>query len=164
MFDDEVEITETKLPGIGMRHDFLTEHGRRVGVVSHRDGQRDLLVFSKDDPDACSQVVQMSATEADALAQVLGSGRIVEKLATLSEQISNLATGKVRIAHGSHYDGLTLGRTKARSRTGASIVALMRDKEVIPSPGPETQLLGGDTLVVIGTAEGIESVRELVDQ
>ena len=69
----------------------------------------------------------------------------MEKLATLSEQISSLATGKVRIAHGSRYDGLTLGATKARTRTGSSVVALMRDKEVVPSPGPETALHGGDT-------------------
>ena len=62
MFDDEVEVTETKLPGIGMRYDFLTDAGRRIGVVSHRDGDRDLLVFSKDDPDSCSSVLQMSAS------------------------------------------------------------------------------------------------------
>lgn len=164
MFDDDVEITETKLPGIGRRHDFMTEGGRRIGVVSHRTGQRDLLVFSKDDPDSCSQVLKLTATEADALAQLLGSGRIVEKLATLSEQISNLATGKVRIAHGSRYDNLTLGATKARTRTGSSIVALMRDKEVIPAPGPGTALHGGDTLVVVGTVEGIESLKELVNE
>jgi TrkA domain protein len=165
MYDDndDVEVTETKLPGIGMRHDFLTENGRRVGVVSHRNGQRDLVVFSKDDPDSCSAVLPMSASEADALAQFLGSGRIVEKLATLSEQISSLATGKVRIAHGSRYDGLNLGATKARTRTGSSVVALMRDKEVIPSPGPETGLRGGDTLVVVGTPSAIDELKHIVD-
>ena len=133
--DDDVEITETKLPGIGMRHDFMTEKGRRVGVVSHRNGQRDLVMFSKDDPDSCSSVLKLSGSEADALAQFLGSGRIVEKLASLSEQISSLATGKVRIPHGSRYDGRSLGATKARSRTGSSIVALMREQEVIRHPG-----------------------------
>ena len=48
MFDDDVDVIETKLPGIGVRHDFLTDGGRRVGVVSHRNGSRDLVVFSKD--------------------------------------------------------------------------------------------------------------------
>jgi TrkA domain protein len=106
----------------------------------------------------------MSASEADALAQFLGSGRIVEKLATLSEQISSLATGKVRIAHGSRYDGLNLGATKARTRTGSSVVALMRDKEVIPSPGPETGLRGGDTLVVVGTPTAIDELKQIVNE
>jgi TrkA domain protein len=122
------------------------------------------VVFSKDDPDSCSAVLPMSASEADALAQFLGSGRIVEKLATLSEQISSLATGKVRIAHGSRYDGLTLGATKARTRTGSSVVALMRDKEVVPSPGPETGLRGGDTLVVVGTPTAIDELKHIIDE
>lgn len=164
MFGDEVEVTETKLPGIGTRYDFITDAGRRIGVVSHRDGDRDLLVFSKDDPDSCSSVLQMSATQADALAQVLGSGRITRQLASLSEQISSLSTGKIRIAHGSRYDNLTLGATKARTRTGASIVALMRDQEIVPSPGPHTQLRGGDTLVVVGTAEAIDALKQIVNE
>ena len=149
MYDDDVEVTETKLPGIGMRHDFLTENGRRVGVVSHRNGQRDLVVFSKDDPDSCSAVLPMSASEADALAQFLGSGRIVEKLATLSAQISSLATGKVRIAHGS---------------TGAWVVEWMRDREFVASPGPETGLRGGDTLVVVGTPTAIDELKHIIDE
>jgi TrkA domain protein len=159
-----VEITETKLPGIGMRHDFMTESGRRIGVVSHRDGQRDLVMFSKEDPDSCSQVLQMSSAEADALAQVLGSGRIVEKLASLSDQISSLATGKVRVPHGSRYDGRSLGATKARTRTGSSVVALLRDTVVIPSPGPEAALHGGDTLVVVGTPEGIAGLQDIITE
>ncbi len=46
-----MEIEETKLPGIGLRHDFVTHAGRRLGVVSHRDGERDLVVYDPADPD-----------------------------------------------------------------------------------------------------------------
>jgi TrkA domain protein len=160
--DTELEINETKLPGIGLRHDFVTEDGRRVGVVSRKSGRRDLVVFGKDDPDACSLSVSLTGPEADALAEFLGSRRIVERLATLSEQVAALVTGKVRIAHGSRYDGLTLGATKARTRTGASVVALIRDGEAIASPGPEAGLRGGDVLVVVGTSEALEALREIV--
>jgi len=38
----------------------------------------------------------------------------------------------------------------------------MRDKEVIPSPGPETPLHGGDTLVVVGTPEGIDQLKDII--
>lgn len=164
MFDSEVdiEVSETKLPGIGLRHDFVTEDGRRVGVVSRRSGRRDLVVFGKDDPDACSLVVTLTGQEADALAEFLGSRRIVERLATLSDQVANLVTGKVRIANGSRYDGLTLGATKARTRTGASVVALIRDGQAITSPGPEAAVQGGDVLVVVGTTEAVEALREIV--
>ncbi len=163
MFNEDVEVNETRLPGVGIRHDFETEAGRRVGVVSHRNGQRDLVVFSKDDPDACSQVLTLSGPEADALATFLGNRRVIEKLANLSDQVASLATGKVRIAHGSRYDGLTLGATKARTRTGASIVALLHDGEAVPSPGPEQQLIGGDVLIVVGTAEAIDTLRDIVN-
>ena len=40
-----IEVEEVALPGIGLRHDFQTRHGRRVGVVSHLTGKRELLVY-----------------------------------------------------------------------------------------------------------------------
>ncbi|MTD15694.1 potassium transporter TrkA [Nakamurella sp. YIM 132087] len=162
IFSEDVDISETRLPGVGIRHDFLTEAGRRVGVVSHRNGKRDLVVFSKDDPDSCSAVIGLSGQEADALAEFLGNRKVIERLANLSDQVASLATGKIRIAHGSRYDGLTLGATKARSRTGASVVALLRDGEAIPSPTPDTGLKGGDVLIVVATPEAIENLREIV--
>ena len=162
MFTDDVEVSETRLPGVGVRHDLMTDAGRRVGVVSHRGGQRDLVIFSKTDPDSCSQVIPLTGDEADAMAEFLGNRRVLERLSSLSDQIASLSTGKVRIAHGSRYDGLPLGATKARTKTGSSIVALIRNGEVMPSPGADVELQGGDVLVVVGTSENIESLRELV--
>ena len=34
------DVRETKLPGVGVRHDFTTDDGRDVGVLVHRDGRR----------------------------------------------------------------------------------------------------------------------------
>ncbi|GGM10418.1 cation:proton antiporter regulatory subunit [Nakamurella endophytica] len=161
MFDEDVEVSETRLPGVGIRHDFLTDAGRRVGVVAHRNGKRDLVVFSKDDPDSCSQVVTLSGPEADALAGFLGNRRVIERLANLSEQVAGLAVGKVKVAHGSRFDGLALTAIKAK-RTGASVVAVLHDGEMVPSPDPERSLTGGDVLIVVGTAESIETLRDLV--
>jgi TrkA domain protein len=161
--EEDVAVSETKLPGVGVRHDFQTETGRRVGVVAHRDGRRDLVVFSKDDPDSCSAVIGLNGPEADTLAQFLGSRRITERLATLTEQVASLVTGKIRIAAGSRYDGLSLAATKARSRTGASVVAILRDGEAMPSPAPTEVLKAGDVLIVVATAEAIDHLRELLD-
>jgi TrkA domain protein len=49
-----------------------------------------------------------------------------------------------------------------RSRTGVSIVAVLRGEQAIPAPGPESGLEAGDYLVVVGTARGIEEVVELL--
>jgi len=42
-----VEVERTALPGIGLRHVFTTSNGRRLGVVSHRSGRRDLVVYDR---------------------------------------------------------------------------------------------------------------------
>jgi len=44
-------VRETNLPGIGVKHDFTTDDGREVGVLVHRDGRRDIVVYDAEDPD-----------------------------------------------------------------------------------------------------------------
>ncbi|MFC6819412.1 cation:proton antiporter regulatory subunit [Nonomuraea dietziae] len=55
-----------------------------------------------------------------------------------------------------------LGHTRARSRTGASIVAIVRGEDVIASPTPDEVLRAGDVLVVIGTRSGIAGVEKII--
>lgn len=58
--------------------------------------------------------------------------------------------------------GATLGSTRLRTTTGASVVAIMRNREVIPNPSAATTLAAGDLLGLIGTAEEQAAVAELV--
>ncbi|COW82938.1 TrkA domain-containing protein [Mycobacterium tuberculosis] len=57
-----------------------------------------------------------------------------------------------------------LGDTRARTRTGASIVAIVRDEDVLASPGPTDVLRAGDVLIVIGTEDGIAGVEQIVEK
>lgn len=159
---DAVQVEETALPGVGLRHDFLTSSGRRVGVVSHRSGRRDLVIYDVADPDACSEVVPLTIEEADALAEIVGSPGVLGRLAVLTEQVSTLITSQLRIPAGSRYDGRPLGDTQARTRTGVSIVAVVRRGEAVPSPRPDFRFAGGDTLIVVGTTDGIAALAEIV--
>jgi K+:H+ antiporter subunit KhtT len=158
-----VEVEVVDLPGIGVRHSFVTRHGRQVGVVSHRSGRRELLVYDTSDPDTCSEVVTLTDEEGDALAELLGAPRIVERLAAIREQVAGLVTEQIAIPPGSPYAERTLGDTKARTRTGASIVAVLRRSEVIPSPGPDFRFQPGDVVVVVGTRVGVQGVAELLE-
>jgi len=47
------EVRETKLPGVGVRFDFVAASGNPIGVLVHRSGRRDVLVYSRRDPSAC---------------------------------------------------------------------------------------------------------------
>ena len=59
---------------------------------------------------------------------------------------------------GSPFAGRPLGETRARTLTGCSIVAIVRDADVVPSPGPEDELRAGDVLVAIGSRAGLEQL------
>lgn len=80
-----MDIEETRLPGIGARYDFATEKGRRVGVISQRDGARHVFIYDPRDPDSCQATIVLSAEESQTLAELLGSPRIVERVSRLGD-------------------------------------------------------------------------------
>jgi K+:H+ antiporter subunit KhtT len=155
-------VEQTALPGIGVRHDLVTETGRRVGVVSHRSGRRDLVLFDRDDPDACLASIPLTDDEAEALADILGASLMLGQLAGLRQQAAGLLTEQVPITPGSPYAGRPLGHTRARTRTGASIVAVLRERKVIPSPGPDFVFEAGDMVVVVGTRTGLDNLTAIL--
>ncbi|GGM02169.1 cation:proton antiporter regulatory subunit [Micromonospora yangpuensis] len=156
-----VRVEQTALPGIGMRHDLVTESGRRLGVVSHRNGRRDLVLYDPDDPDACQADIPLTDDEAEALADILGASLMLGQLAGLREQAAGLLTEQIAIPAGSAYVGRLLGDTRARTRTSASIVAVLRHGEVIVSPVPSFCFAAGDVVVVVGTRQGLDGVTAI---
>jgi len=56
----------------------------------------------------------------------------------------------------------TLESADIGNRTGLTIVAIQRDGEVIDSPGAETTLREGDTLIGVGTPENCEAFEEIL--
>jgi TrkA domain protein len=156
-----MDIERTALPGIGLQHAFTTARGRRLAVISHRTGRRDLVIYDRVDPDTAVQTVALTTEEASGLAELLGGTRIVERLAELQRQVEGLTSEQIPIAAGSPYDGRPLAETQARTRTGASIVAVVRNGEVIASPRPGFVFRAGDVVVVVGTEDGTTAVAEI---
>ena len=159
-----MDVTEVKLPGVGLRYEFDLAQGDRLGVIARRGGGFEIVLYSHDDPDEARPVFRLIEDEAEALAQIFGAPRIAERFADLTREVPGLRAGQVEVAHDSPYAERSLGDTKARTRTGASIVAIVRDDEVLASPGPEEVLCAGDVLVVIGTDDGIAGVQDIVAQ
>lgn len=157
-----MDVTEILLPGVGVRYEFDTEAGVRLGVVAHRDGRFEFVRYGRADPDAALPVALFSREEADTVAEILGAPRITERFADLTREIPGLAAATVAVPAGSRCAGKTLGATRARTLTGASVVAIVRGDSVIASPVPSEILLGDDALVVIGTETAIDSVRRIV--
>jgi TrkA domain protein len=159
-----MDVKEVRLPGIGLRYEFTNHEGDRIGIIARRSGDFEIVRYARDDPDQARPVFRLTDEEADAVAQILGAPRIAERFTELTREVPGLDVGQVRIEPGSPFVDRPLGETHARSRTGASIVAILRNKDVLPSPGPAEVLRARDVLVVIGTEEGIAGVEQIVDK
>jgi TrkA domain protein len=159
-----VEVERTALPGIGLRHEFVTEKGQHAAVISHVSGRRDIVIYRLNDPDTVLATLSLSPDEANGVAELLGTARIIERLADLQRQVAGLSTVQIPIIAGSPFDGRTLGDTQTRTRTGASIVAVIRAGTIIGSPRPDFVFHPGDLVVVVGTPEATQAATTLFAQ
>lgn len=157
-----MEIEQTALPGIGLRHEFTTRSGRRIGIVSHRTGRRDLVIYDPADPDRACETVKLNDEEADALAELLGAPRVIQRLNDLHREVEGLVSEKLPIGEDSPYAGRPMGDARVRTRTGASIVAAVRAGQVLVSPGPDFVLAAGDIVVVVGSADSTAAVSDIL--
>lgn len=156
------ELEETELPGLGVRHDFACRSGERVGVVSRHGGRRELVLYDRRDPDAVAASVTLTPDESGALADLLGGSSITARVAHRQQRVEGLAIDWLEIEPGSPFAGRTIADAEVRTRTGVSIVAVLRDGTAVPSPPPDFRFLTGDVAVVVGTAAGIEAAAALL--
>jgi TrkA domain protein len=155
-------VEQTRLPGVGVRHDFLTRGQRRVGVIAHRVGHRELIIYDEDDPDTVAETVRLDDDDAYTLSELLGASRVTQAVDAIRQSVEGLALDWVPIADSWWASGHTIAESQMRRRTGVSIVAIIRGDETIPSPEPRQELHAGDTVVIVGTPQGIKRATALL--
>jgi monovalent cation:H+ antiporter-2, CPA2 family len=92
-----------------------------------------------------------SFADEDLLSQLRRTSRMIE-------------TEWLRLPRGSATVGKTIGELEVRSRTGASVVAVVREGEVLPNPGPEVVLQADDVVGVLGTPDQQAAFRDLAHE
>ena len=157
-----MELVETLLPGVGVRYDLRTRDGSLLGLVMQRDGAVEVAVYDRREPDRARGVLRLEPDEVEAVAELLGAPRVTQRFAALSREVPGLRAARLTIAPGGPFDGRTLGDTRARTLTGCSVVALVRDQHVVTSPTPDQPLRGNDVLVVIGAEPGLGRLATLL--
>jgi monovalent cation:H+ antiporter-2, CPA2 family len=85
-----------------------------------------------------------------------------QALRELVEAGRNLEIRWLTLPGESPFAGRTLAETQLRKRTGASVVAIVRDHEVLPAPAPDTPLRANDRLGLIGEEKSLETATALV--
>ena len=157
------EVSETQLPGVGIRHDFTTTGGDRLGVLAHRTGRRELLVYDRRDPDACQASLTLEPDDSQTLAELLGGGQISESVRGL-QQVEGLAIDWLRVGAESACAGSAISEAAPRTETGVLIVAVVRGGNTVLTPGPDFVLEAGDVAVAVGAPDGIRLVFELLQR
>lgn len=78
---------------------------------------------------------------------------IIEKIINFSDRLKNvnpINTLEISIAKGGHIIGKTISEAKFWQNTGATIVGIRRNGDLIISPGPYAIFEEGDTILVVG--------------
>jgi TrkA domain protein len=145
-----------------VRYEFELENGRHIGVLAHRSGRRELLQYSARDPDAVEAKITLTPDEGKVVAELLGGTQLAESLAQVQQRVEGLAIDWLPLPASSPFAGRTIGDAGVRTRTGVSIVAVLRGDEAFAAPGPEFGLQADDTVVVVGTPEGIRATDALL--
>lgn len=155
-------VQQTSLPGVGIRYEFQTKAGDQVGVIAHHSGRYDFLLYDSADPDSCAAVMRLDGDDAHTLTELLGGSRLTESVHHLHQDLPGVALDWAPISPGWRCIGSTIQELAIRNRTGASVVAVVRNQETLPAPGPDFQLLAGDTAVLVGTPLGIQQALHLL--
>lgn len=82
-------------------------------------------------------------------------------LADLQQGLADIEISTLRVDAGSPLDGCRLGETDLRGIFGITVVAIRRGDELLPNPGADAVLKGGDALIVMGLNEEISGASEL---
>lgn len=156
------EVSETPLPGVGVRHEFSTVGGERIAVVTHRTGRRELAIYDRADPDACTTVLHLNPDDTRTLAELLGASPVSEAVAAVQQRLEGLAIEWITIPRESRFVGATIAEGAFRTRTGASIVAVIRGSTTVPAPEPDHRFQAGEVIVAVGTTEGLAQLHEVL--
>ncbi|MBB6647329.1 cation:proton antiporter regulatory subunit [Halobellus ruber] len=156
-------VYESDLPGVGKKHEIDVPDGSRLVVVTHNDGHREVFLRETADSDS-EKLFELP----DDLARRVGTileGAYFQPVR--SEDVATLLGGDtmlewVEVGEESPLAGRTLADSDLRAETGASIVAIERGDEVLPSPGGETTVHAGDMLIAVGSRDDCDALESWV--
>jgi TrkA domain protein len=156
------QVEQTPLPGVGVRFDFATREGHLLGVVRRHGGGMELHLGRAGDPDTPPLCVGLGDDEVHTLVEVLGGSRVTQSLVRLQQYVEGIEIEWLSVGAASPLAGKSIAGAGIRTRSGVSVVAVLRGEVSHPAPGPEFRIEVGDTLVVVGTPEGIAAATGVV--
>jgi TrkA domain protein len=157
------ELSQTRLPGVGVKYTCLTAHGGRLTVILHNEGQREIYWFRHADDDEPEAVIALEDDESRQLGAIIGGAyerpKVVEEL---EMAFGELSIEWVPVPDTSPAIGKTLAECAFRQRTGITIIAILREPEPVAGAQPGDVVQAGDTLVTVGKLGQYPAFRKLL--
>ena len=162
-----MNIREIELPGIGKKFEMITGSGEKLVVIIHDDGRRDLYYFDQDDHEEAITSTTLGDVEARQLAAIIGGMTYRPKaLESIEIAFDDLVIEWFKLEEGAKAVNQTIGDLKIRETYQVNVVAIIkRTNQKINTPGPETLLESGDTVIFSGHRNQIKVVmKELLSR
>ena len=154
-----MQVKEHDLPGVGKKFALTSNEGERMTVIIHNTGHREIYTFrgSEEFP---AHAVRLEDAEARMLGAILGGAYFQPAVAESMDMVmGQLSVEWFRVTAGSPLAGRTIQESAIRKRTGASVIAILRDGRPMPNPGPGDVMQSGDTLLVVGDRQQVQRFR-----
>lgn len=150
------------LPGVGRRYSLEFPDGKVLVVIVHHTGSREIYLFSEGTDREPDFWLQLS----DEDARKVGSALVGTDYQPVPEEKVEMFFKAIRIQWIEVEGDCVLANRsieelRIRTRTGATILGIHRDGEIIGSPDVQETILPGDLLMVTGTTDQLDALREL---
>ena len=160
----QVDLQETRLPGIGIKYVLRLDGGARVTLIQHNDGLREIYYFARGSDDEPRAVIRMDDDEARSLGALLGGAYERPKIVDdLEMALGELLIEWVPVPDTSPLIGKTLADAALRQRTHITIIAILREPEPVTGAQPGDVIQKGDTLVTVGKAGDYREFRRVLE-
>ncbi|MCX4386984.1 potassium transporter TrkA [Micromonospora peucetia] len=156
-----MRFERTVMAGIGVCQRFTTARGQQAAVISHVNGQRDLVVYHPQDLDTALHTLVLAKGEAQAVAAVLDEAVTVDHVAELERRLPGVSVVRIPVSFDSPAGGRPFAGTGLAGQALA-LLAVVRDGTVVPTPGDGFVLHAGDEVVVAGTEAATSAAADLL--
>lgn len=156
------DVRETTLPGIGKKYEIDLNERRSLAVLIRSDGHREL--FSRADPDDdFERVLELT----DAQARTVGLFLVGAYYQPISADVPEETEAGEHIewysvTEASPIAGRTVEDVDMEGRSGATILGIERDEEVLSTVSDDVVFEPGNRLIVVGSEDAHDAVRSLV--
>lgn len=150
-----MDVREHDLPGVGKKFALVTNDGDRMTVIIHNTGHREIYHFQKGE-DYPHFAIRIEDAEARKLGAILGGAYFQPPVAESMEMVlDQLSIEWLKVDSDSELANQTIQEAAIREKTGASVIAILRDGKAHPNPQPSDTISTGDTLMVVGDREQV---------